>query len=646
MRRLVILALVCLSSPLAAQPEIEWSIAFNRGSTSGMIGAVHALDDEHVLIAGNGDAYTVGFDEKKIPYTKIYTASESLLDNSGVFIGKVNTTTNSIVFLTHIVTSDGGLFNSSVFDMDVDEVGNIYMVGLVDKFVPNDGDILPITDRLEGHVDGYRSEVDGLFVKLDAHGDLLLASYFGGEGAEVPYRIKALGNNRFAIAGTTSSEDFLLRNSIVGEMRGENDGFVQVYEEDNTLSFSSLLGGEFDDHATALDYSDNKLVIAGKTNSPDFPVTANAMLPHLQGDYDGWLVEIALDTLLQVYGSYYGSQNYNDIQSAEFLNNDLYIAGTSVIDGYVAGTGEAVDETGVYYKKLDSSYSRTLAGSFYHGQTDATIYANYLAVSEGRVAVVGGLHAAFDEHFPVVNRLSELNDWTWRAGRHTGVLPHNGGFVIVWEPDSEVFTATQTTTTSGFGGTVYSADFMNKDMLLIGGSTGSMEYIDRTYSYRQDIYTSIAGDYALSIDLSGPKNELPIAVNDVVELTVNADHHPFSPLANDSDPDGEFDMSIWGTFGFIEGPDNGSVYYDEGGNWTYKPDRDFRGTDIGRYMIRDAAGAIAYATVTFKVRDLPPGPGPTYIPPPPSISGGGSSSLFTLLLLGLVAGHRRRSLAL
>jgi hypothetical protein len=632
-----------MCSQLAAQPEIDWSVAFNRGDTSALIGAVYALDNEHVLIAGNGSAYRFGDDSvAALPFTRIYPADTSSLASHGVFVAKFNTVTNSIVFLTHVVTGDGGLYNSSVFDLDVDDSGNIYLVGLVARTNPEDGDLLPITDRLEGHVDGNRLEDDGLFVKLEPNGDLMLASYFGGVGTDVPFKVQALGQDRFAIAGTTSSEDFLLRGSLIDQKRGENDGFLQIYQQDNSVSFSSLIGGELDDHATALDLSGTKLVVGGKTNSPDFPVTSNAAVDRLQGDYDGWLVEVDTESFTQLYGSYYGGQGYNDIQSVEYLNTDLYIAGTSEIDDYFSQAGSAPDQIGIYYKRLDATLGQELAVNYYVGHQGSTAYTNYLSVSGNRVAVVGGLVGADPLNFPVINRLSKLNDTVRAYGIHGGGISMNSGFAVVWDSDSEVVSATQMPDYSGFGGTIYSADFTGTGNLLVGGSTSGMNYIDQTHSFETNSNDSIGGDYALAINLSQPKNMPPIAVDDVVQVPANAVDYLFSPLANDSDPDGEFDLSILGSFFWTSGPNHGSATDDGNGNMLYTPSAGFVGSDTIEYEIRDLAGEIARARISLVVSaPTSGGTGGGSSSQPGSSGGGGAASLLSLLVLGILVARRR-----
>ncbi|ARD45189.1 cadherin-like domain-containing protein [Colwellia sp. PAMC 21821] len=138
--------------------------------------------------------------------------------------------------------------------------------------------------------------------------------------------------------------------------------------------------------------------------------------------------------------------------------------------------------------------------------------------------------------------------------------------------------------------------------LAINGTTAQFTDVDESKNYHL-LVTGIdnggesgkSKPYTLA-KLGGVANLAPIANNDNYELnedetlTVNV-------LDNDVDPDGQvviFDSIILQPF-------NGTLDFDEAGNFTYKPRLNFNGTDTVSYRILDGEGATAEATAIFTV---------------------------------------------
>ena len=98
-------------------------------------------------------------------------------------------------------------------------------------------------------------------------------------------------------------------------------------------------------------------------------------------------------------------------------------------------------------------------------------------------------------------------------------------------------------------------------------------------------------------------NEIPVAHGDSAEI-VEDQSVIIDALANDSDPDGDA-LTITS----FDQPVNGMVIQDASGNFVYRPNAGFSGTDSFTYTVSDGNGGTDTATVTITVKPaVPPEP--------------------------------------
>jgi uncharacterized protein (TIGR03437 family) len=110
------------------------------------------------------------------------------------------------------------------------------------------------------------------------------------------------------------------------------DAFVtRIAAGGNALVYSTLLGGSCATNGTsvAVDASGNAWV-AGSTESPDFPVTSDALQPKLGGGYyDGYLARFNPSGGLD-YATYLGGPGYDALNAIAFdPSGDIYLTGES-----------------------------------------------------------------------------------------------------------------------------------------------------------------------------------------------------------------------------------------------------------------------------------------------------------------------------
>ncbi|MCB1018288.1 MAG: SBBP repeat-containing protein, partial [Acidobacteria bacterium] len=268
------------------------------------------------------------------------------------------------VFSTYI----GGLQADELRDMAVDEEGNAYLVGLtnspelelyalslVDPVDPRRaflmkvspaGEILyaaslptgiPTADAVDADGAAYvagrafdslgnatvfhtsgTSGVSAFVMKVNAQGTSIdFASVLGGDNEDI--RDIALGEGgRIFVTGTTSSLDFPATASFGSALAGEDDNvFLAVLSPGgDTLEFAASVGGSGDESAPRLAVAGDTVVLAGTTDSLDFPsegaLTAEA---GERGDY--WAAAIDWQTQMLRYCGYVGRERaYNGVALA------------------------------------------------------------------------------------------------------------------------------------------------------------------------------------------------------------------------------------------------------------------------------------------------------------------------------------------
>ena len=196
--------------------------------------------------------------------------------------------------------------NTFVLNSASDGDGNTYVTGATqvkDLPVKNARQSQPAAGSLKS----------AFVIKLDATGQILWATYFGGNNQTVGIGIVAMPGGGVAIAGLTSSDSgnpLPTKNAYQAAYHGGlSDYFVAVFDSDGNLEYSTYLGGsaaegeapsQFDDNTSngnnlAVD-SSGLLYVTGTTASGNvtlsFPLTPNAVQPKFGGMTDAFLAII------------------------------------------------------------------------------------------------------------------------------------------------------------------------------------------------------------------------------------------------------------------------------------------------------------------------------------------------------------------
>jgi len=119
------------------------------------------------------------------------------------------------------------------------------------------------------------SSSDVFVTKLDPAGNVVFVSTFGGKGSDIGSAIALDAAGNIWVGGTTSSENFPLRDALQTTIGSGDTGFLVKLAPDGTVIYSSYFGGLVGSsgvYGLATDAAGDVFVTGG-TDSSDFPAT-------------------------------------------------------------------------------------------------------------------------------------------------------------------------------------------------------------------------------------------------------------------------------------------------------------------------------------------------------------------------------------
>ncbi len=320
-------------------------------------------DDKNrgLSIDEGGNAYVVGYTMSSNYDYPVTSGTRN--GDSDVCVTKLNASGSGRVFSILIGGSAGELGNC-IF---VDSSGNSYISGTTAS------EDYPHTTGAH-----YGDTYDAFVTKLDPDGDQLVCSTFiGGNSHDYGKAITVDSSGCIYVTGHTQSSNFPVTFGAYKESKtGFDDTFVTKFEADlSGLLYSTLLGGDGQDIPSGVNVnSAGEVLVAGWTNSSDFPTTAGAIVSTADGeDGDGYLARFNADGSELEYSTILGG---SELDSAEGLAVDesfcAYVCGFTGSSEFPTTEG-AYDEThngyqDTYVAKLSaiaqpSVYSFTVSSS-------------------------------------------------------------------------------------------------------------------------------------------------------------------------------------------------------------------------------------------------------------------------------------------
>ena len=378
------------------------------GGSTGFFGAAGGTYAHALALAGNGDALVGGYTcSNSLPGT-IGGAQPSTEFACPAYVTRFSGDLTILVQSTYFGDESGVFLNNThIRALTVTSNGDVLAAGDTDC-----GSQHPFC-HLGGATGGAQATIAGGFDSFVARlsGDLktiVQSTYLGGSGNEtyLSFEVASMAlavasNGDILVTGMTLSADFpgttdgAQANYGGGGSSIYGDAFVARLSADlKTLKQSTYLGGGEGDFGAALAVASNgDVLIAGMTQSTDFPGTLNGAQAALGGTNDAFVSRLTGDLKTVVQSTYLGGGNFDQANVLALASDgDLLVAGMTA-SGDFPGTSEGVQAAmggGIdgFVTRLSGDL-KTLVQSTYLGGSSANyIYALSLT-SNGDLKVAG-----------------------------------------------------------------------------------------------------------------------------------------------------------------------------------------------------------------------------------------------------------------
>ena len=213
-----------------------------------------------IAVDDSGCAYVAGQANSSDYPATVKSFDNSHNGNSDILLTKLNQNGSALLQSTFI----GGSGRDDTRKVFLDKSGCVYLTGSTES--PD----FPLTgNTLAGNSMGY-------FLKVNAAVDSLIYSsrWVGGE------KVMTDHDGNLVILGTTSSPDFpTTEKAFCRKHSGDQDIFVtKIDPVHNRIIFSTLIGGTGNDWAPSMTIdNENNIIIAGRTNSENFPLKGTSL---------------------------------------------------------------------------------------------------------------------------------------------------------------------------------------------------------------------------------------------------------------------------------------------------------------------------------------------------------------------------------
>jgi gliding motility-associated-like protein len=359
--------------PLIIDPTLVF--ATYTGSTADNWGMSASYD-----VSGN--AYTAGivFNTGYPVTTGAYMSSfqggvgTNFMPGFDISISKFNSTGSTLMYSTYL----GGSDNESPQSITVDNASNLIVLGRTySTDYPTVGGCFDVSQN---------GMSDIVVTKFNSAGSALLAStYVGGSqndginyddnetvrgSLKFNYADDGRGavhvdqNNNVYVTSCTMSGNFPVSPGCYQSANaGLQDGCVFKMDPGlTTMLFSTYLGGNQNDacYNLAIDPLD-RVYVTGGTESPNFPVTAGALITTYGGSIDGFITHFSSNGNSILQSSFIGTSGYDQSYFVQLdkLNN-VYLYGQSSGNYPVVGSVYSNPNSSQFIHKLNPNLSSTL----------------------------------------------------------------------------------------------------------------------------------------------------------------------------------------------------------------------------------------------------------------------------------------------
>jgi len=381
-----------LKYELIVQPRVDASIV--QIEIGGVFDDVEVTDDEIVIETHLGTIYDTGLTTfyKDVPRSRI--PSRFQIDDQGYICYSLGTyDADRPIVIDPVVVSSlvGGSNNDWSSDVVVGDDGVIYVASSSSSL-----DFLGGTAGRTIGVTGGPYDVVITAIEPDGR-SLSWITYIGGTGPDYVTSMRFDINGNFIVCGDTGSSDFpTTTNGYDRTLDGDDDTFVLLLSSTgDSLISSTLMGGGSSERSSGLAVDeDGSIIIAGSTNSTDYPTSAvSSQSDYSGGFWDGYCSIFSSDLSTLLGSTYLGAEGEdltNDVGVGE--NGDVVLTGsTNSLDFPTSDGSNQTENNGlvdsyvcILSEDLQSMISSTLLGGSRSDYSEALVVLNDSILIAGR----------------------------------------------------------------------------------------------------------------------------------------------------------------------------------------------------------------------------------------------------------------------
>ncbi|MER3330245.1 MAG: SBBP repeat-containing protein [Candidatus Kapaibacterium sp.] len=309
-----------------------------------------AVGGYQLVHGGFKDAYLAKFNSNNSRVWSTYfgdlgfdIANDLTIDNQGniVIVGETSSLSKIATPNAHQLTYGGGIADGFVakFISNGNLLWATYYGGQEEDKIngvstDNNGNIYVVGQTLSDNninFNGYQSQRDGMrdafVVKFNPLGARMWATYYGGGADEYGNDITHDNSNNVFIVGQTESDNNISVQGNVPTRQGQIDAFVSSFDADGAMRWGTYYGGSSNEMGTTITSDGYYIYFGGKTQSFN-GIYLNGHQNNLSGGWDGFLVRY--DFFQNPYwGTYYGGPGDDNINSIAVKGNSIYTVGST-----------------------------------------------------------------------------------------------------------------------------------------------------------------------------------------------------------------------------------------------------------------------------------------------------------------------------
>lgn len=284
--------------------------------------------------------------------------------------------------------SIGGNGKTSAESIDIDENGNIYVIGTTD-----------VSDSISSnnvHQPNLGGKNDALLIKFSPNGDLIWATYYGGGKNETGDVVKVKGNEIY-IGGSTESSSVLSQTQGPFKLySGKKDVFIAAIDSTGKRIWGGYFGGSQDEFMGGMAFdSKGDLYFSGTTYSPSgiYSIYRGGHQLNLRGSRDAFLVKTEFGEGMD-WSTYYGGEGL-ETSNGVFIDDfdNIYLTGKTFL------STNSIATNGAYKTTLSGDADAFIAkfsrqgvrqwGTYEGGEAIEDIYSSAINPATGDIYISG-----------------------------------------------------------------------------------------------------------------------------------------------------------------------------------------------------------------------------------------------------------------